>query len=198
MLAVHILTLCQLVRTTKPTGDAEIPPHIERAWVIEESINERAGTCDVNNSEFDVDVDDAKSTGSHNSDAIEISSDVESLKVVATVKRSAHTSSDPAPHRKQAPSLIYMKKIADNFDPLAQREREHDHAEQLLSAVQILALNSQLRDSQQTVNSLRSEITQLYSHLHTSESNCQRLELKLEFLEVPITLQTAVIDSLIK
>ena len=184
MFAVHILMLCQLVRTTKPTGDAEIPPHIERAWVIEESINERAGTRDVNDSEFDVDVDDAGSNRSHNSDAIEISSDAESLKVVATVKRSGHTGSNPTPHRKQAPSLMYMKKIADNSDPLAQREREHDRAEQSLSAVQILALNSQLQDSQQTVNSLRSEITQLYSRLHTSESNCQRLELKLEFLEV--------------
>ena len=152
--------------------------------MIEGSINERAGTRDVNNSEFDMDVDDAKSMGSHNSDAIEISSDAESLKVVATVKRLAHTSSDLAPHRKQAPSLIYMKKIADNFDPLAQHEREHDRAKQSLSAVQILALNSQLRDSQQTVNSLCSEITQLYSRLHTSESNCQCLELKLEFLEV--------------
>jgi hypothetical protein len=79
---------------------------------------------------------------------------------------------------------MYMKKIADNFDPSAQREREHDRAEQSLLAVQILALNSQLRDSQQTVNTLRSEITQLYSRLHTSESNRQCLELKLEFLEV--------------
>ena len=84
---------------------------------------------------------------------------------------------------------MYMKKIADNFDPLAQREREHDRAEQSLSAVQILALNSQLRDSQQTVNSLRSEITQLYSRLHTSESNCQRLELKLKFSEVDARMQ---------
>lgn len=187
--------LCQLVRTPKPTGGAEIPPHIERAWAIEESINERAGTRDVNDSEFDADLDDAGSTGSHNSDAIEISSDAESLKVVATVKRSARTGSDPTPHRKQAPSLMYMKKIADNFDPSAQREREHDRAEQSLSAVHILALNSQLRDSQQTVNSLRSEITQLYSRLHTSESNRQRVELKLEFLETDARVRRYRHDS---
>ena len=63
---------------------------------------------------------------SHNSDTIKISSDAESLKVVATVKHSAHTGSNPTPHRKKAPSLMYMKKIVDNFDPFAQRECKHD------------------------------------------------------------------------
>ena len=42
---------------------------------------------------------------SHNSDAIKISSDAKSFKVVATVKCSAHTGSNRTPHRKKAPPL---------------------------------------------------------------------------------------------
>ncbi|KAF9062002.1 hypothetical protein BDP27DRAFT_1428348 [Rhodocollybia butyracea] len=34
----------QLVKTTKGTGDAELPPHVEAALEIEEMMNEKAGT----------------------------------------------------------------------------------------------------------------------------------------------------------
>ncbi|KAF9070926.1 hypothetical protein BDP27DRAFT_1419450 [Rhodocollybia butyracea] len=43
----------QLVKTTKPTGDAELPPHIEAALEIEEMINEKAGTRDLDDDDLD-------------------------------------------------------------------------------------------------------------------------------------------------
>lgn len=46
------------MRTPKPTGDAECPPEIERAHIIEELMNEKAGTRDLNNSDIADDVDD--------------------------------------------------------------------------------------------------------------------------------------------
>src|ERR1700710_928819 len=42
----------KLVRTRKPTRDAECPPHIERAHEINDLINEKAGTCDLDDDEF--------------------------------------------------------------------------------------------------------------------------------------------------
>ncbi|KAG2158680.1 uncharacterized protein EDB93DRAFT_1119747 [Suillus bovinus] len=42
----------QLVRTTKPTGDAECPPHIECAHEIDFRMNEKAGTHDLDDDEF--------------------------------------------------------------------------------------------------------------------------------------------------
>ncbi|KAG1903317.1 uncharacterized protein F5891DRAFT_923479, partial [Suillus fuscotomentosus] len=42
----------QLVHTTKPTGDAECPPHIERAHEIDDHMNKKAGTQDLNDDEF--------------------------------------------------------------------------------------------------------------------------------------------------
>lgn len=45
------------MRTTKPTGDAECPPHVERAHNIETLMNEKASTRDLDDSEI-VDADD--------------------------------------------------------------------------------------------------------------------------------------------
>ncbi|CAA7263351.1 unnamed protein product [Cyclocybe aegerita] len=43
----------QLVKTTKPTGDAYCPPDVKQAHKIDGRINERAATRDLNDSDFD-------------------------------------------------------------------------------------------------------------------------------------------------
>ena len=75
-----------------------------------------------------------------------------------------------------------MKKIADSLVRSAQRQRDNDRAGHNLSAVQILTLSQQLRDAHQVSHTLRSEITQLLTRVHTAESARERLELELEFL----------------
>ncbi|EDR07680.1 uncharacterized protein LACBIDRAFT_327577 [Laccaria bicolor S238N-H82] len=62
----------QFVRTSKPTGDAECPPHIECAHFIEDQINEKAGTWELD----DADIVDAYE------DPIEISDDEEEEETV--------------------------------------------------------------------------------------------------------------------
>ncbi|KAJ3860610.1 hypothetical protein EV359DRAFT_67175, partial [Lentinula novae-zelandiae] len=47
----------QLVKTTKPTGDAELPRNVEEALEIEELMNDKAGTRDLNDSDIDSDSD---------------------------------------------------------------------------------------------------------------------------------------------
>jgi hypothetical protein len=65
--------LHQLVKTSKPTGDAECPPHVQRAHEIEKLMNEKAGSRDLDNG----DIVDA-------SDAIIVTSDDEDNKPVDT------------------------------------------------------------------------------------------------------------------
>ncbi|KAF8833315.1 hypothetical protein BDN67DRAFT_889164, partial [Paxillus ammoniavirescens] len=43
----------QLVKTTKPTGDGECPEEVMHAHHIDNLINERAGTRDLDDSDFD-------------------------------------------------------------------------------------------------------------------------------------------------
>ncbi|KAJ7147904.1 hypothetical protein C8R43DRAFT_844434, partial [Mycena crocata] len=47
----------QLIRTKKPTGDAYCPPDVKRAHRLEASINERAATCELNDSDYDAGAD---------------------------------------------------------------------------------------------------------------------------------------------
>jgi hypothetical protein len=42
----------KLVKTTKPTGDAECPPQVERAHEIEDLINEKVSTRDLDDAEI--------------------------------------------------------------------------------------------------------------------------------------------------
>ncbi len=56
----------QLVKTSKPTGDAECPPHVERAHEIEDLMNEKAGSRDLDDEDI-IDVDnDLKSSDEEN------------------------------------------------------------------------------------------------------------------------------------
>ena len=124
----------QFIRKGKPTGRGICPPQIERAFEIEDKINERAGTHDVNDSQLDEPMTD---TASLVSERIEISSDEEHDKAVATVKR---VSSDqtPVPCRKETMTGVgLMKKIANSLDPSAQHQRDNDRAGHNLSAVQM-------------------------------------------------------------
>ncbi|KAG1858732.1 hypothetical protein DFJ58DRAFT_726512 [Suillus subalutaceus] len=43
----------QFVKTMKPTGDGVCPPDVTRAHELDARINERAGTHDLNNSDYD-------------------------------------------------------------------------------------------------------------------------------------------------
>ncbi|KAF6752144.1 hypothetical protein DFP72DRAFT_465184 [Ephemerocybe angulata] len=42
----------QLAKTKKPTGDAEIPDHVLQAWEIEDAMNEKAGTRDIDDEDL--------------------------------------------------------------------------------------------------------------------------------------------------
>jgi hypothetical protein len=58
----------QLVKTPKPTGDGVCPPDVTRAHHIDQLINERAGTCDLNDTDFDDNNDDNHSLSSGQDD----------------------------------------------------------------------------------------------------------------------------------
>jgi hypothetical protein len=43
----------QFVKTTQPTGDGVCPPDVTHAHELDARINERAGTRDLNDSDYD-------------------------------------------------------------------------------------------------------------------------------------------------
>jgi len=77
-----------------------------------------------------------------------------------------------------------VQKLSQAFDPSAQRARDDERAQRSLQSAQFLSLSQQLRDAQGTTEALRSQVTELQTRLHTTESARDRAELKLEMVEL--------------
>jgi hypothetical protein len=177
----------QLVKTTKPTGRGICPPHIDRAHAIDELINERAGTRDLNDSDFDDDNGDV-GYASH----VSISSDdvKASLPAKVAVVRGVR---DQAPSRRNARGngLELVEKISQVFDPAVQDSRDNERANRSLQNAQLLASAQQNRDAQAVIETLRMQITTLQGRVYESDRARDLAQLKLE-MNVRVGGQTPI------
>lgn len=198
-----LIMISQLVKHPKPTGDGYCPPEVLRAHGIEDKINERACTRDLNDSDFadGVTSDTGASNDDNDNDNHPASShpskfsaarhdadndaDTRPLKIRATV-RHPDPSQTPAPARRNARSngLELMTKLTDALDPRVQQERDEERANRSLQNTQFLSLSQQLRDTNATIENLRQQISNLQSRLHDADRARDRAELKLEMVEL--------------
>ncbi|KAJ7258322.1 hypothetical protein C8J57DRAFT_1472431 [Mycena rebaudengoi] len=164
----------QLLKTKKPTGDAICPPEIKRAHRIEEMINQRAGTHDLSDSEFD---------GGHAS-SDDISTEILDSSSSRVHTAVAHRALSPPLRRNgrmNAPDLV--NKLSHAFDPEAQKARDAERSQRSFQATQMLSLTQQLCDAQAANEGLRNQITIMQGHTHDVERACDRAELRLEMVE---------------
>ena len=140
---------------------------------IEKAINERAGTRDLNDSDFD------------NAGEVEIvgGPDTNDSTLHTVTVRSNH-SEVPQPRRMRAsaPTLELVQTLSKAFDPATQQSREEDRASRSMQTTQFLTISQQLRDANATIESLRNEVTRLRDRFHDAERACDRAELKLELM----------------
>ncbi|KAK7000755.1 hypothetical protein R3P38DRAFT_3615695 [Favolaschia claudopus] len=161
----------QYLRQKKPTGSASCPPEVKQAHEIEDLINARVGTRDVSDSEFD---DASNSPSSDNDDDV----------VRTATARRAPT--PPLPSRKtksRARGSDLANTLATAFDPAAQQAREDARARRSFENTQIITLSQQLRDSQATAETLRTQVNLLQNRIHDLERNREREELRREMME---------------
>lgn len=183
----------------KPTGDAECPPRVERARQIEYLINEKAGTCDLDNSEI-VDADEGGSNDE--GDAIIISSDEDDglkeppRKKVVTVKAElplgpiarravSNQLSSPSvptrnPHTSRNAPTDLLQSISRSLDPSLSAARDEERAMCSLQTTQFLSLSNQLCDAQGMDNDLRSQLLQADGAHNDAEQRADRAELELQ------------------
>jgi hypothetical protein len=176
----------QLVRVTKPTGRGVCPPNVTRAQEIDRLINERAGTRELSDSEF-AEVEG----GDDHSRAISISSDDdEPAPVPGPVKARIVRTTDTSSHRSKPTranrGLEIMDRLTDALDPAHQHARDDNRAQRGFEQAHFLALTQQLRDSQTTVESLRSTISILRGRIQAGEISRQQAEMRLEMLEMSV------------
>jgi hypothetical protein len=151
--------------------------------MIDELINERAGTRDLEDSDFAGDDDD---TPDHISISSEDDKDNRSKPVVkVAIARSNRT--DTAPPRRTARNangIELIERLSTAFDPATQQARDEDRANRALHSTQYIALSQQLRDSQANIESLRNQLGEVQNRLHDADRGRDRAELKLEMVQL--------------
>ena len=197
----------QLVRVSKPTGDAECPPQVECAHQIDWLMNEKAGTRELDDSEI-VDAIEDDGDGDNNGDedaAISISSDSEDVTKQVTHRKSASVKVEAAvpslgprarrsvSNRLDTPSAStrntrmvkntptdLLNSISRSLDPSLSAARDEDRAARSLQTTQFLSLSNQLRDALATSNDLRNCLLQADRDRSDAERRADRAELQLE------------------
>ncbi|KAF9566074.1 hypothetical protein CPC08DRAFT_127378 [Agrocybe pediades] len=189
----------QLVRTSKPTGTADCPPHIERAHAIEDRIAEKVETRDLDDEDIVDDEDAIIEVMDSDVDEKEEEPRVKKAKSTAAVAASSKgptkvkeepkgpvarrpaadattSSSRPRAHaRTQASELI--SSISHALDPSLQLARDEERANRSLHSTQLLTISQSLRDAQRTIESLRSQLMQVQQARHDAERRADRAEM---------------------
>ena len=166
------------MKTPKPTGDGVCPPEVTHAHHIDDLINERAGTQDLNDSDFDDPNADGKS---HN-----WSDEEDDLKPEhrTAVARSLRTEAPPTRRNARgAAAADLMTRLSTAFDPAVQRARDEERTNRSLANTQYLTLAQQLRDSQATTESLRGQLFDVRNQLYEAQCECDRAEMRLEMMQ---------------
>ncbi|KAJ7701086.1 hypothetical protein B0H17DRAFT_1327685 [Mycena rosella] len=165
----------QMLKMKKPTGEGNCPPEIKRAHKIEALLNERAGTRELSDSDFD----DSASPLESDDDDIEVLDNPPPTVHTAVAKRA------PTPplrrSKKAAPNLI--DKLSRVFDPETQKARDEERSHRSSQAQQIFTLSQQLRDAHASSDRLRNEISILQQHLNDAEHARDVALLKIEMMD---------------
>ncbi|KAG6824838.1 hypothetical protein H0H92_005661 [Tricholoma furcatifolium] len=183
----------QLVKTTMPTGDAYCPPEVKRAHGIEELINERACTRDLDDDEFDGTVKATQPTPHSLIEVADSSDDDIDIEIMNTpypkVVRSAvvqRPNPITARRNSRVSSLNLVTKLTDTFDSAAIKARDAERAERSFSNTQLLTLSQQNRDLQNVIEGLRSQLSQSQDLVHKAERARDRADMQVEMLKMAI------------
>lgn len=167
----HLTSQLQLVKTTKPTGVGVCPPDVSRAHHIDALINERAGTRDLNDSDFDAD-------DSHD-DSRNITPPIEHTAVTRATRTDA-----PVPRRRGAAATELLTRISSAFDPAVQQARDEERANRSLATTQLLTQAQQLRDANAVTEQLRTQLYDLRTRLYDVERERDLSKLRAEMLQM--------------
>ncbi|CAA7270633.1 unnamed protein product [Cyclocybe aegerita] len=148
----------QLVKTTKPTGDAYCPLDVKRAHKIDGRINERAATRNLNDSDFD---DAAQLTGGSEDD------DDDADDIPEAPKKSRKAAS--------AGNCDIQNAIIRHLTPLSSAalgQTMSTSSESLPMPLIRVSNKLQLRDANLTIESLRSQLSTLQTQVHEAQRSC--------------------------
>jgi len=184
LLIARLTSLLQLVKQTKPTGNAYCPPDVKRAHKIDALIFERACTQNLNDSDFD----DVAEESEESEEDVEVVEPVKKKSRTTTTGKEVHEAvirrPDPSVQRRpRSNNTDLIGRLADAFDPSVQQARDEGRAQRSFQTSQIFTLTQQLRDANQMNESLRSQLSIVQNGLHEAERARDRAEMELRLME---------------
>jgi len=181
-----------LVRTSKPTGSGKCPPAVDRAHEIEDKINERVETRDVNDEDLADDVDtrsvilidddggDKETTSQQSKSGSKRTRHAIAVKVEEPLVPTAVRHARPT----ASAGMEVLSRLTQSLDPSVQAARDTERATRSLHTTQIMALNQQVRDLNSTIDELRREILQSERQRQDAERRADRAEYQTEITRV--------------
>ncbi|KAI0063726.1 hypothetical protein BV25DRAFT_1915188 [Artomyces pyxidatus] len=174
----------QLVKTTKPTGNAECPPDVERAHYIDSLINEKVHTRDFGDSDLTDHLADY--TDSNDSD----DSGVQQLrhkKALAKVQPVAHAIKveQPLPaasclRARPTAALDALTRITSSLDPSIIAYCEEEHASRSFQMTHIMTLLAHIRNLNAAQLDLHNQLNESQHRLHEANRQADQAEQQLE------------------
>jgi hypothetical protein len=173
------------VKTEKPTGDAECPLYIDRAYEIEQAMNDKGGSRDLDDEE----IADAILITSDDDDDNDRPPPLPRTKIVVKSEPGAvgpiarRTPADrlttPATSRasRRGAGQDFLASVSSVLDPAAQAQRHEDRSSRAIQTSQIFTLTSQLRESQALVESLRNRLSESDRDRNNAERRADRVEM---------------------
>ncbi|KAE9395859.1 hypothetical protein BT96DRAFT_942161 [Gymnopus androsaceus JB14] len=178
------------VKMTKPTGDAECPPHIEEAHEIKDLMNAKADSCDLDNEDILDEVIEVDSNDGGNESDIENVPPLPKKKLPAKKVQEGPVArcmpSDrlaPSPYTRQNANQEILANISNALDPAAQHARSEEHSARALQTTQILTLNGQIRDLQCSMDMMRGQLADANREIREAERRANRAERRADRAE---------------
>ncbi|KAG1870483.1 hypothetical protein C8R48DRAFT_770934 [Suillus tomentosus] len=173
----------QLVKTMKPTGDGVCPPEVTCAHHIDQLINKRVGTRDLDDMEFD-DIEDDDSNHSVISDQVQDELDHTSplIQHTALACSTARTEAPiPRCNARGAAATDLLTCLSGALDPAAQHDRDEDCANHSFATGQLFGLRNCFYDAKHECDcaQLRIEMIEMTGsthHRHIRMPKCKNLQ----------------------
>jgi len=178
----------QLVKTSKPTGDADCPPHVLRAHYIDDLMNEKAGSRDLDDEDI-VDageiVEISDDDGDDNPPPKKSSKPLDKKVVVKMEKENGSVARRATSDRiQQQPrgstrngNQDILTNISNALDPHARQARSEEVGMAAMQATQVFQLSSQLRETQRQLEGLRGQLMEAERCCNAAEHRADWAEL---------------------
>lgn len=172
------------MKTKKPTGDAVCPPEVSRAHGIDDKIQGKIACRDLGDDDI-IDVDVGSDNGgdrlmSDADDELDILPIGTQYKGVRTTRVEAPLPSHKATRQPPSKGLDFLDRITKSIDPDHQARRDSDRASTIFQAQQLLLLQSQIRDLNQTILSLRTQLNDSERRRADSDRRADRLQNQID------------------